>query len=69
MSNAYEKMKHGLASKTGRTSLALLALIATGLVTLAELSVAQVPDPSPPTCVSCPKGYHCAHNPERCVPD
>ena len=28
-----------------------------------------VPEPPPPTCVSCPTGYHCAHNPERCVPD
>jgi hypothetical protein len=27
------------------------------------------PDVSPPWCVSCGPGYHCGHNPERCIPD
>lgn len=29
----------------------------------------SVPNPPKPTCYGCPTGYHCAHNPERCVPD
>lgn len=29
----------------------------------------SVPNPPTPTCYGCPTGYHCAHNPERCVPD
>jgi hypothetical protein len=28
-----------------------------------------VPEPPKPTCYGCPTGYHCAHNPERCVAD
>jgi len=44
----------------------LLSVLGVTLTTLVVLSTAQ-PAPPPPTCVSCPAGYHCAHNPERCV--
>ncbi len=50
-------------------SSALLTAVVAALVMFAGISIAQVPEPPPPTCVSCPTGYHCAHNPERCVPD
>ncbi|MBV5264872.1 hypothetical protein [Pinisolibacter aquiterrae] len=47
----------------------MLTAVVAALVMFAGISIAQVPEPPPPTCVSCPTGYHCAHNPERCVPD
>lgn len=31
--------------------------------------VAQAPPPPPPTCVACPAGYHCVHDPEGCEAD
>ena len=45
----------------------LLSVLGVTLITFVVLSAAQVPEPPKPTCVSCPAGYHCAHNPERCV--
>lgn len=62
-------MKKVLSSSGGLLFLALSSMVVAALLTFAGLSMAQVPDPSPPTCVSCPAGYHCAHNPERCVPN
>lgn len=32
-------------------------------------SAANVPPVPSPTCVQCPSGYHCGHNPERCIPN
>jgi hypothetical protein len=69
MSNFITGLKQALSSRNTKLLVAVLSLVAAVFVALAELSVAQVPNPPPPTCVSCPKGYHCAHNPERCVPD
>ena len=69
MSNFLERTKQALRSRNTKVLLAVLTVVAAAFVALAELSIAQVPNPPPPTCVSCPKGYHCAHNPERCVPD
>ena len=47
----------------------LLSVLGIALTTFVELSVAGVPEPSKPTCVSCPAGYHCTHNPEGCEHD
>lgn len=34
-----------------------------------QTTTSSVPEPPSPSCVLCPMGYHCAHNPERCVAD
>ena len=36
---------------------------------VAQEQTPSIPEPPKPSCVSCPEGYHCAHNPERCVAD
>lgn len=38
-----------------------------GFIGLSTMS-AQADDPKP-TCVECPAGYHCVHNPEGCEKD
>lgn len=50
---------------------ALVGLNAVNAAPMPSPLVAQAtpPEPPPPTCIKCPDGYHCAHNPERCVPD
>ncbi len=59
----------GRRGASAALSAALTTAVVAVVVMLAGISIAQVPEPPPPTCVSCPTGYHCAHNPERCVPD
>ena len=43
------------------------ALAVLGIVGLSAIS-ARADDPKP-TCVECPAGYHCVHNPEGCKKD
>ncbi len=45
----------------------LISVAVFGSVSL--LIGADVPEASPPQCVSCPDGYHCVHNPEGCEAD
>ena len=52
--------------KNWRGFVTLLSVLGVALTAFVVLSAAQ-PQPPKPTCVSCPTGYHCAHNPERCV--
>jgi hypothetical protein len=56
-------------AKNWRGLATLLSVLGVTLITSGVLSAAQaaVPEPPKPTCYSCPTGYHCAHNPERCV--
>ena len=53
-------------AKNWRGLVTLLLVLGVALTAFVVFSVAQ-PAPPKPTCVSCPAGYHCAHNPERCV--
>lgn len=53
-------------AKNWRGLVTLLSVLGVALISFVAFSAAQ-PKPPNPTCVSCPTGYHCAHNPERCV--
>ena len=48
-------------------ALAVVALLGIGAQSAMSTRVVQA-DPQP-TCVECPAGYHCVHNPEGCKPD
>lgn len=58
----------GPFAKSWRGLVTLLSVLGVTLATFVVFSAAQ-PTPPKPTCASCPAGYHCAHNPERCVRD
>ena len=49
--------------------LAIIGMLGASASAGASLVVVALADPPPPTCVSCPSGYHCVHNPEGCEAD
>ena len=68
MSSILQKIRlvGGAFAKNWLGLVTLVSVLGITLTALVVLSSAQ-PAPPKPTCVSCPPGYHCAHNPERCV--